>query len=475
MTKIDNLFDNNQTSQRKSLKYICSDGFIDYHNLRENLKPFSRRKIVELQKQNPGLIIFPQNLEETKDQIQNSEIFSLENEYSENPEETEVITSNIMGFLGIKGNEIHIHSRFDKKFKNDHFLHYMLSKVFFPNIIDLPHSTNENGNLNLLIFAFPILLKKALKQGLIKEYKSQNHNNPNVRGVIDIQRQIQKNIPFNGNIAFKTREHSFDNFTTQLIRHTIEYIKTTDFGSALLQQDSEVKEYIKIINQVTPTFESRDRHFVLGKNLNSKINPYYSDYIPLQKLCVQILRHENIDFLGETEGLYGILFDGAWLWEEYLNTILSKLDLIHAENKFQSKGISLFSNRKYINYPDFYKTGECIFDAKYKKISKDSELKVSIDSSDYHQMIAYMRVQDSPIGGFIYPLATEDYINVDTNDLLIGTLNGKKSLEGEIFHLPMQIPQTEMSFNNFIESISVNEKYLIKQIEIIITKSKKLN
>lgn len=51
----------------------------------------------------------------------------------------------------------------------------------------------------------------------------------------DVQGHIRMNIPFNGKVACKTREHIYDNFTTELIRHRIEFIKTSEFGSAVLE------------------------------------------------------------------------------------------------------------------------------------------------------------------------------------------------------------------------------------------------
>lgn len=57
----------------------------------------------------------------------------------------------------------------------------------------------------------------------------------NVCGTNDVQRYIRMNIPFNGKVACKTREHSYNNFTTELIRHTIEFIKASEFGSAILE------------------------------------------------------------------------------------------------------------------------------------------------------------------------------------------------------------------------------------------------
>ena len=108
-----------------------------------------------------------------------------------------------------------------------------------------------------------------------------------------------------------------------------------------------MKNAINIINQITSTYNRNNRLFILSKNLNSKINSFYSEYLPLQKLCIQILRYECIDFVGKNDGLYGILFDGAWLWEEYLNTILNELELVHAENNNQINGIKLFADRNY--------------------------------------------------------------------------------------------------------------------------------
>lgn len=57
----------------------------------------------------------------------------------------------------------------------------------------------------------------------------------NVLGTIDVQGHIRMNILFNGKVSCKTREHSYDNFTTELIRHRIEFIKASEFGSAILE------------------------------------------------------------------------------------------------------------------------------------------------------------------------------------------------------------------------------------------------
>lgn len=480
MIKIDNLFDNNYKSQNKSLKFLCtknnSDETISNDELkiiRDKLKPFSKKTLLELQTKNPNLIIFPPDIKNSKDKIHESYLYSLENEYEENPEETEITTSNLMGFFGIDNIEIHVHSRFDAN-KKDNFLHYMLSKVFFPNVVDLPHSTGTNGSLNLLMFAFPALLNKAISQGIIKEYQTREYNNPNIRGTIDVQRHIRMNIPFNGNVAYKTREHSYDNFTTELIRHTIEFIKASEFGSAILESDEITKASVFAINQVTSNYSRNDRNNIISKNLNAKANPFYAEYIPLRQLCLQILRYEEISFTGSSDGLYGILFDGAWLWEEYLATVLENCGFTHPRNKDGFGAISIYSGN--LRYPDFYKgeqlginTGDeelkqkakinLVLDAKYKRLNGDEtdDISAHFSRDDLHQLVTYLHILPAKTGGLIYPLEkpTDTAIVKSKSERELFGFGGKISTFG------VPIPQSE-SYEEFCITMKKIEENMKK-------------
>ena len=146
-----------------------------------------------------------------------------------------------------------------------------------------------------------------------------------------------------------------------------------------------------------------ERGEIIGKNLRHKSHPYYTEYQPLQCLCLQILRMEEVKY-GETdEEICGILFDGAWLWEEYLNTILQKEGFRHPENKKHKGGIYLFEDHSGIRYPDFYKD-DIVLDAKYKKL--ESYEKVSkVNRNDLHQLITYITNLQATKGVFIAPLS----------------------------------------------------------------------
>ena len=56
------------------------------------------------------------------------------------------------------------------------------------------------------------------------------------------------------------------------------------------------------------------------------------------------------------EEVCGILFDGAWLWEEYVNTILQECGFKHPRNKEKEDPIYLFEDNKGKRYPDSIRT-----------------------------------------------------------------------------------------------------------------------
>lgn len=197
----------------------------------------------------------------------------------------------------------------------------MLHRVAKINLLNLQHTTNEDSVFDFLLYLFPLYLKKAINQGMYKQYITRKNNDANVRGVIDVNRHIRYNKPFNGKIAYSTREYSYDNDVTQLIRHTIEFISTYDGGNDILNVDSVTQEAVSQIVSAT-TYIHNELQSVINKNLKPIVHPYYSEYAPLQRLCLQILRHEELKYGHEDNEIYGVLIDAAWLWEEYLAEIL---------------------------------------------------------------------------------------------------------------------------------------------------------
>ncbi len=407
-----------------------------------DLSCIANRTLIDLQKDNPDLLVFPQSLGQYRDDVEKSHIFSLDEE--------NLTTYNLMGFIGRNSSQLSISSRFAKDDKNDYFLHYMLQKVFSLNLLKFDQTANKENIWDFLLYLFPHYLKKAYSQGLYKAYRKEEYNDANIKGAIDVKRHILRNIPFMGKIAYTTREHSYNNNLTQLIRHTIEYIKTHRFGSGILTNDSEVRDIVSKFTFVTQnSYNKNSRQKIISSNLKPFSHPYFTEYAMLQKICLKILRHEKITFGKEKDKVYGLLFDGAWLWEEYLNTFL-KDDYIHPENKTGKNRHYLFENFQSI-YPDFISRTEpkSVGDAKYIPLgrqhsySENSERATSI----YYKTIAYMYRFRSDNGFLLFP-------NQETSFFETYKI---KETSGVLKKIGLAIPQSSENFKEFIKTMNKNE------------------
>ncbi|PJG83562.1 McrC family protein [Caviibacterium pharyngocola] len=399
--------------------------------------------IEQLIENNPNLLIFPEVLNRHNDDIHQQIIFDLAHQSSH----YKLTTYNVMGFIGVNQSLLSIHSRFTPSDQEDYFLHYMLQKVFCINMLDLKFDSNKENIFDFLLYLFPAMLIKALKQGLFKQYQYRNYNNNQLKGKIDLSTHIKRNIPFQGKIAYSLKEYCYDNNVTQLIRHTIEQIKRQAIGRQLLTANREIIEAVRKIESVTPTYCKNEKRSVLNKNNQPISHTYFSDYVPLQKLCKQILNYEEIKYGKEKDKIYGILFDGAWLWEEYLNTLLQSLGFNHPKNKTGKNALYLFEHSKnYKRFPDFWYKN-IILDAKYKRLERQNE----IHREDIHQLISYMYIQKADIGAVIYPTKT------DSECFSQGKLNG---YGGNIFKIAFSIPQNASDYFTFVEKIKESERFL---------------
>ncbi len=339
-----------------------------------------------------GIFIFPEIVADAEDITSEQFILqSINDSYR---------TGNVMGFLGLGSERLIIESRFSNE-NNDFFLQYLLDKVLdFPNIIDMESDTDQQQKLfNFLLFLFPRYLKSAMRKGLYKTYIRRRYNDGNVKGTIDIARHIAKNTPFTGNISYTQREFSYDNSLMELVRHTIEFIKKKPYGNKLL---AKVKDEVKLVIQATPGFEPCDKQHIIEQNKKNPVkHAYFREYLALQHLCLLILQHQKHQIGTGSRQIYGILFDGAWLWEEYMNFLIED-EFYHPMNKGGKDPQRLFSGNIGLIYPDFISKraeNRIIADAKYKPIK-------NIGNKDYLQLLAYMFRFDAKSGYYLYPEAS---------------------------------------------------------------------
>ena len=364
-----------------------------------------------------GVFVFPE-LKDADDLTKEQMILrSVNNDYW---------SGNVMGFLGFEKDNIkqrlEIRSRFstpngdnaEKQGESesyDYFLLYMLQRVLdIPNIVDLKTNANREDRLfNWLMFLFPFYLKNAVRKGVYKTYIRRQYNDANVKGAIDVARHVKKNIPFLGKIAYNQREHSSDNYLMKLIRLTIDYIRSKPFGNNLL---SKCRDEIQLITGATPGYAYKDKRKIIDENKKHTVrHAFYHEYRSLQQLCLWILQDEK-NLIGHgSQQIFGILFDGAWLWEEYVNSLINQW-FYHPMNKSGKGAQYLFNGSIGLIYPDFIgkDVGKMIIaDAKYKRVG-------NIYGHDYQQILAYMLRFDAKLGLFIYPYKPDEHSSDNDND-----------------------------------------------------------
>lgn len=412
---------------------------------RRNLNVLANRTIKQLAKED-GLLVFPPNLDNDEEQLGDKFALQTIND--------QYVTSNIMGFVGVGDTRLRICSRFGDKSGDDFFLHYMLQRVFAVNLFDLNYTTAEDEVFDFLLYLFPRFLGEALRQGLYKEYQTRRHDDANVRGVINVPRHIRRHVPFAGRVAYDTREHSHDNAVTQLIRHTIEHIARHPFGRAILTANEGIISDVAQIRQATPTYSAHDRQRVIGDNLRPHVHPFFTAYTPLQRLCLQILRHEQLKYGSYEDEVYGILFDGAWLWEEYLNTLLRQQGFQHPQNNLNKGSLPVYKtlgkrDRNVWFFPDFY-NADTVLDAKYKRYEDYWPQR-----EDRYQLISYMYLMQKQKGGFVVPSRNETFARQE------GTLYGHS---GTVSVHGLQVTHKAVTYSDYCRLMTVSERKLLSYI-----------
>ncbi|MFS9164504.1 McrC family protein [Streptococcus mitis] len=396
--------------------------------------------------QEDSIFIFPNDLKNSPDLDKDQKILETVNQ--------KIKTGNVIGFLGCGQERLTISSRFSSK-SDDYFLHYLLQKVLNINLTSLDVALSREDKLyQLLMYLFPKYLQAALRKGLYKEYQRFSHNDSHVKGVVDVRNHLKKNLPFTGNIAYTTREFTYDNPLMQLVRHTIEYIKNQkSIGQRVLDNLSTSRENVAEIVRVTPSYKLADRAKIIRGNQSKPIrHAYFHEYRKLQELCLMILNQEKHGLGYQDQKIHGILFDVAWLWEEYVHTLLPK-DFIHPRNKEKLGGISVFSVGKRKVYPDFYdRERKIVLDAKYKKLEFTEK---GINREDLFQLISYSYILKAEEAGLVFP--SKDKV-VDNE---IGKLAGYGAL---LKKLSIQIPQKSSSYREFCEMLENSEEAFKRNI-----------
>jgi len=166
-----------------------------------------------------------------------------------------------------------------------------------------------------------------------------------------------------------------------------------------------------------------------------------------------ILKNQEHNIGWGSRQIYGILFDGAWLWEEYVNKLIGD-DFYHPKNKEKNGAQYLFSDGIGLIFPDFIsqcKEPRIIADAKYKP-------SYNISGKDYLQILAYMFRFDAKTGLYLYPQSESEsnttlLMNSGTTFDLV-----ERRDDVRVIKVGFKIPEKSESYSMFCSTMKDHEE-----------------
>ena len=326
-------------------------------------------------------------------------------------------SGNYVGKFSWGGIVVDIRSRFSGVFlkrmlnyANDVFLDDV--SVFGKESIDLDFSKL------IIYYMFIQKLEKAFLLGIPKAYRSVRHHDMKLKGRVDINRFIKKDIPFKGKLSSVSREQTELQEVLDILYKAIQIIDKQGVKSRvnLTQNISHIKTHLK---------QNRSNKYVSNETirtaLNSKAlqNPIFAPYKTVLKYAKLIIDANNLEESSNGDGeTYGFLVNVAELFEIYVTKLLQKeFADWHVSSPKEELYPNQFYQRKII--PDIVMRKDnriIVFDTKYKRmLMRGTKENVwDVDRNDFFQINTYMSYYQNHreeynliAGGLLYPMEKE--------------------------------------------------------------------
>jgi 5-methylcytosine-specific restriction endonuclease McrBC regulatory subunit McrC len=376
-----------------------------------------------------------------------------------------VQTGLYAGVLFYKGCKINITTKY-----GDTFLKRMLNfvnDIYIDNEqFESQKDETENQFLFILAYLFIQSLEKAAVLGLPQQYKYQKDRSHKIRGSVDFNEYLKRDIPFQGRLTsiFKERKYVQDIVDVLFLAvRKLERFFGKEIQSRLLGLNQLLKQNYSGQYVTYATIQKAKTH----QSIN---NPMYSGFKKVLEYAEIILLGKDLLPTNEKQQLEttGYLFDIADLYELYLERLLSK------------------------NFPDWFVTGQeelriyeqqfykrpmfpdlvmkhrisgkvVVFDAKFKKMEMLNE---DLDRTDLHQIHSYSGYYKNNLiaSGLIYPLSKE----ISRESAHSASIYGNGENESAFI-----VDGIYVSERQTMKELIKNEEYFVERISNII--DKKLN
>ncbi len=280
----------------------------------------------------------------------------------------------------------------------------------------------ENQFLFIIAHLFIQSLEKAVVLGLPQQYQKQQERSHKVRGSINFNDYLKRDIPFQGKLTTTFREQKYVQEIVDVLYLALRKLESV-FGKEIHSRLLGLSQLLK--QQYSGRFANYET-IQKAKSHQTINNPIYHSFKKVLEYAEIILLNKDISPDNKKQNLEttGYLFDIAELYEIYLEKLLNRnfpdwnvngqVEILIYQKQFYRRPI----------FPDLimkHKTSGkiIVFDAKFKKMEMQSK---NVERADLHQIHSYSGYYQNNLiaSGLIYPLSKELEIDKSHSDTLYG-------------------------------------------------------
>lgn len=312
---------------------------------------------------------------------------------------------NYVGVIQIGGVTIEILPKADKNksskddFKNWHnALLNMLKICKHINVISVSEANLKKKQHSLLDLYFEMYLNEIetlLRAGLIKNYRYNDANILALKGRLDFNKNIQKNLIHQERFYTTHQIYDYDHLINQILLRGLVILKTITYNTSLKDRIERILANFPKIKEV----QIQKHHF--DKIIQNRKTASYFKVLQIAKM---IILNYSPDISSGSENMLTLLFDMNKLWEEYIYRMLLRvkdnsltINFQNIQKFWESKTVrpDLVITKKIDNITETY-----IIDTKWKVLDA---LNPKPNDGDLKQMYVYNLYWNAKRSLLLYP------------------------------------------------------------------------
>jgi len=273
--------------------------------------------------------------------------------------------------------------------------------------------------LLILYMNFIFRLEKLSILGVPRAYQRVAHHTNKLKGQLDLNRFIKKDMPFEGKISSVSYEQNY-------VQEILDVLY-----SAMVLVEKRLPKLVqeKLWGIRNLLYHHANERFIDKRSIDTALhhhsiqNALYSEFKSIIEIASYIIRYNNMQEYKFNTNYKGLIFDVSTLWEKDLYTLLKKKIENEQWQVIHEEPIEVYSEQFYKRkmYPDIVIKNKIdkrviVFDAKSKSMkfvkgTGDGNIG-DLDRNDFFQINTYMTYYDKQgyeviAGGLLYPIEKE--------------------------------------------------------------------